>query len=336
MIPSNPIQSDMTRPITTDRYCSRRAWSQEISILITIAAHYPGRVLVILRVVIVEMREKGRIYSYVTAIFTGPEKKRKEKKNQHTWDTKFPTRIVKQFFTLIQTLYSTSRVCHSLFFVLSWSHHDHTPMINPIQIKQKNEGLFLSRVIPIIHGIPAISYLIIIRYPLQPARFCPITTKRSTQQQPFKTNTSDFRSISTNYSNRVTRTLGAPPRVEDTREHVPVFGTRGPTIAKDARALAAPGRSATPGRVRGPRRRWWMAFEGWSREKERQRGGYGEWKGWMVARTQRTESSTSLLCSVGGEDTVNSQSRLVIWVTGLSLPLCLSLSLDADPDQATN
>ena len=77
-------------------------------------------------------------------------------------------------------------MCHSLFFVLSWSHHDHTLMINPIQIKQKNEGLFLSRVIPIIHGIPAISYLIIIRYPLQPARFCPITTKRSTQQQPFK------------------------------------------------------------------------------------------------------------------------------------------------------
>lgn len=81
MIPSNPIQSDMTRPITTDRYCSRRAWSQEISILITIAAHYPGRVLVILRVVIVEMREKGRIYSYVTAIFTEKKKEKKRKIN---------------------------------------------------------------------------------------------------------------------------------------------------------------------------------------------------------------------------------------------------------------
>lgn len=111
--------------------------------------------------------------------------------------------------------------------------------------------------------------------------FNPFDFPRSprTTQQPLKNNTTDFRLISTNYSSRVTRTSSMHPRssrVEDTREHVPVFGTRGPTIAKDARALAAPGRSATPGRVRGPRRRWWMAFEGWSREKERQRGGYGK------------------------------------------------------------
>lgn len=129
MIPSNPIQSDMTRPITTDRYCSRRAWSQEISILITIAAHYPGRVLVILRVVIVEMREKGRIYSYVTAIFTGPEKKRKEKKNQHTWDTKFPTRIVKQFFIPLFLFKHFTQHLECATLSSSYS-HDHT-MITP-------------------------------------------------------------------------------------------------------------------------------------------------------------------------------------------------------------
>lgn len=47
-----------------------------------------------------------------------------------------------------------------------------------------------------------------------------------------------------------------PPalRVKRTRdrEHLPAFRTRGPTIAKDARALAAPGLSTTPGRLRGP------------------------------------------------------------------------------------
>ena len=273
------------------------------------------------------MREEGRIYSYITATFAGrlseKEKKRKEKKNQHTCDTKFPTRIVKEFFiSYSNTLFNISSVPLSS----SYS-HDHTMIQpHPNQKEERRGGLFLSRVIPI-HGIPAI-------LSLQPLRFSSITTINTTT---FKTTQwSRFRSISTNYSNRVTRTSVHPrsSRVEDTREHVPVFGTRGPTIAKDARALAAPGRSATPGRVRGPRRRWWMAFEGWSREKERQRGGYGKWKGWMVARTQRMESSTSLLCSLGGEDTVNSQSRLVIWVTGLSPSL--SLCDDADPDQATN
>lgn len=36
------------------------------------------------------------------------------------------------------------------------------------------------------------------------------------------------------------------------QENLPVFGTRSPLIAKDARALAPAGLAATPGRVRGP------------------------------------------------------------------------------------
>lgn len=58
------------------------------------------------------------------------------------------------------------------------------------------------------------------------------------------------------------------------REHLPVFHTRGPTIAKDARALAAPGRSTTPGRVRGPLLEVVDGFRGVvARVRETTRGG---------------------------------------------------------------
>lgn len=68
----------------------------------------------------------GRVFLRYGNFIVG-RKKWKIKTNQHTWDSKFPTRIVKEFFYsfalfkhFIRVEYSTSRACH--FFVpFSWS-----------------------------------------------------------------------------------------------------------------------------------------------------------------------------------------------------------------------
>lgn len=227
-------------------------------------------------------------------------------------------------------------MCHSLFFVLSWSHHDHTPMINPIQIKQKNEGLFLSRVIPIIHGIPAISYLIIIRYPLQPARFCPITTKRSTQQQPFKNKHKWF---SFNFYELFEPSHAHPrctPAGLRTRENTFPFSVRAVRRSRKTRGHwlrqddpPPPDECADRGGGGG-----WLSRGGRARRRDNGVDTASERGEWWRARNARNLQRPS--CAPWGAKT--RWTVKVDLLSGLldSLSLSVSLSLDADPDQATN
>lgn len=79
--------------------------------------------------------------------FHRARKKRKEKKNQHTWDTKFPTRIVKQFFIpLFLFKHFTQHLeCATLFSSYS---HDHTmitpPWLTPSKLNRRRRIVFIA------------------------------------------------------------------------------------------------------------------------------------------------------------------------------------------------
>lgn len=151
------------------------------------------------------------------------------------------------------------------------------------------------------------------------------------------------------YSRSRTRSRESPPdrlartSTRDDDENHPVLRTRGPTIARDARALAARELTATPGRVRGQpvRGSGWLsrvARKGWlydgEREREwemrrmRKRDG-DEWdrdtlthkpckrKGW---RARNTESSFDILRECWRQSRGKGDLSPFIWVSGFARP----------------